>query len=166
MFGKYTFAIGLAFTILIVAFFFIYMVPWAKSQDSPQITSIPTESPLKGDFAFTEGDIKALIRQESQEFDVSEAIMLKLADCESDFRQFDRNGDILRGLVHSSDIGVFQINIDPKDTDWEFVARMTGYDPYTVEGNIKLAMLIASEYGYQHWVCNDIINNSSPSLPG
>lgn len=93
--------------------------------------------------------IKALIALKSQEWGLNSRIMLDIAACESGFVQFTESGSVLMGAKHPPDRGIFQINT----LVWNEVSDLTGYDWRTVEGNIELAMLIASEYGYKQWVC-------------
>lgn len=97
------------------------------------------------------------IRNRSISWGVNPTIMLRLANCESGTAQFKDNGSVVRGVVHPWDVGIFQINLNPEKTDWAKVGKELGYDPYTIEGNVELAMYIAKNYGYQHWVCLGLI---------
>jgi len=106
-------------------------------------------------------DIIGMIREKALERGLNPEIMVKIGKCESGLRQFNEKGAILPGNEVPTDKGIFQINIDPKITNWADVSRMTGYDWQTLEGNIDLAMWIAENSGYQNWVC---YKSQMPSL--
>ncbi len=76
-----------------------------------------------------------------------ESIMLEIARCESQLRQFDTQGDVLLGKINPHDIGVFQINTDHHLTN----AERVGMDIYTLEGNIEYARLLYNQQGIQPW---------------
>lgn len=75
-------------------------------------------------------------------------ILSKIAFCESTFRQFNEQGDVLRGKVNSRDVGVMQIN--------EFYhlerAQELGLDIYTLEGNMAYAKDLYERKGVSPWV--------------
>lgn len=70
-----------------------------------------------------------------------------VAYCESRFRQYDANGNILRGIVNSRDVGVFQIN---EHYHLE-TALKKGIDLYTLEGNMEYARYLYENQGLQPW---------------
>ncbi|MEX0933469.1 MAG: hypothetical protein WDZ74_01815 [Candidatus Paceibacterota bacterium] len=73
--------------------------------------------------------------------------MIYVAQCESTFRHYGADGNVLRGNVVSSDVGVMQIN--------EYYhldrARSLGYDVHTLEGNLGYARFLYEEQGLQPW---------------
>lgn len=75
-------------------------------------------------------------------------VMIEIAKCESRFRQYDKNGEVLRGVVNSLDRGVMQIN--------EYyhleTAEKLGYDLLTIEGNTAYARYIYEKSGVKPWV--------------
>jgi hypothetical protein len=75
-------------------------------------------------------------------------IMVKIAQCESTFRHLDRDGNIHRGRVNRSDVGVMQIN--------EYYhleeAENANYDIYTLEGNTAYARKLYEKKGTQPWI--------------
>jgi hypothetical protein len=79
-------------------------------------------------------------------------VMIEIARCESHFRQLDSDGEIHRGVVNSSDVGVMQIN--------EFYhldrAEKDEYDIYTLEGNTAYARNLYERQGTKPW------NSSKP----
>ena len=74
-------------------------------------------------------------------------ILAEIARCESQFRQNDKNGEVLRGVVNRSDKGVMQIN--------EFyhidTSEKLGYDIMTIEGNTSYARALFEKYGVKPW---------------
>lgn len=79
-------------------------------------------------------------------------IMAEIAWCESRFRQFEKNGEIFRGIVNDKDVGVMQIN--------EFyhldTAENSNYNIYTLEGNTAYARKLYEKFGTRPW------NSSKP----
>ncbi len=73
--------------------------------------------------------------------------MVDVARCESTFRQFNSDGDILRGIVNSKDVGVFQIN---EKFHLEKSKEM-GYDIYSIDGNIQYARYLYDHQGLKPW---------------
>lgn len=74
-------------------------------------------------------------------------IMIKIAWCESRFRQLDRDGSIHRGVVNPADVGVMQIN--------EYyhleTSQKKNYNIYTLEGNTAYARELYEKQGTQPW---------------
>ena len=75
-------------------------------------------------------------------------VMADVAFCESRFRQFDSDGNVLRGKVNSSDVGVFQIN----ERYHAATAVKLGINLYTLEGNIAYAEYLYETQGTSPWV--------------
>lgn len=73
--------------------------------------------------------------------------LVDVARCESRFRQFDRDGRVLRGVINKGDVGVMQIN--------EYYhgdrAQKLGYDLYSVEGNMAYARFLYEREGLTPW---------------
>ncbi|MBL7045258.1 MAG: hypothetical protein ISR98_01530 [Parcubacteria group bacterium] len=77
-------------------------------------------------------------------------VMAEVAKCESRFRHFKKNGDVIRGLVNSSDVGVMQINeYYHSDT-----ADRLGINLYTLEGNIDYATYLFEKEGTSPWLAS------------
>lgn len=74
-------------------------------------------------------------------------IMAEIARCESEFRHFGKNGDIIRGEENSSDIGVMQIN----EYYHSKTADRFGINLYTLEGNIEYSKYLYEKYGTSPW---------------
>lgn len=73
-------------------------------------------------------------------------VLAEIAKCESQMRQFDKNGNVIKN-PNSSAIGIMQImssiHSDPADK--------LGIDIYTVEGNLAYARYLYDEKGTQPW---------------
>lgn len=100
-----------------------------------------TETPL--DDRSTSSSTKEAIIAEFGE----DSPMVQVGKCESQYRQFNSNGEVLRGVVDSDDTGVFQINKRYHLAD----AKNLGYDIETIEGNIKYARHLYDREGLQPW---------------
>jgi len=75
-------------------------------------------------------------------------IMVQIANCESvGFRQFDKDGNVLRGKQNPQDVGVFQIN---EHYHLESSKKL-GLDIYTLAGNIAYARYLYDTQGVQPW---------------
>jgi len=74
-------------------------------------------------------------------------IMIQIARCESTFRHLRRDGEVHRGRVNNSDVGVMQINeYYHLDT-----AEKKDYDIHTIEGNTAYARDLYMREGTQPW---------------
>ncbi len=74
--------------------------------------------------------------------------MVEVARCESTFRQFDSDGNVLRGDKNKDDRGVFQIN-----TKYHLKKSIElGYDIDTVQGNLDYAKYLYDHQGLKPWV--------------
>lgn len=89
-------------------------------------------------------DVKSLIERAFP----NDPIMVQVAMCESGMRQFDANGEVVRGIYHPPDTGLFQVN----SAVWGKKAIELGYDIFTLEGNIKMAQYILKVQGLNAWV--------------
>lgn len=77
-------------------------------------------------------------------------IMAEIARCESQFRHFDENGDIIRGELNKSDVGVMQINRYYHDK----TAEKLGINLYTLEGNLEYAKYLFKKEGTSPWLAS------------
>lgn len=83
----------------------------------------------------------------SVEYGIHPDTALSIAMCESSLRQYDSNGNSLRGIENSNDVGVFQIN----EKYHLEKSRELGYNINTVEGNVGYAMWLMKKEGTKHW---------------
>lgn len=74
-------------------------------------------------------------------------LLAEIAKCESSFRQYNKDGEVLRGKVNKSDVGLMQVN--------EYYhgepAKKLGFDIYSVEGNLAYAKWLYDREGGQPW---------------
>lgn len=74
-------------------------------------------------------------------------VMWHIARCESNFRQFEADGTVLKSYYGTDDYGVFQIN-----TKYHLeTSKKLGYDIMDIEGNIAYAKWLYEKQGTQPW---------------
>ncbi len=74
-------------------------------------------------------------------------ILAEVAKCESDFRQYDEHGAVLRGRENGADVGVMQINEKYHLAE----SKRLGMDIYTIEGNLRYAQVLYNQMGTDPW---------------
>lgn len=74
-------------------------------------------------------------------------MLVKICKAESGLKQFKPNGDVVRGRVNPSDIGICQINEYYNNDE----ARRLGYDIFTEQGNKDFAVYLFLHRGTQPW---------------
>jgi hypothetical protein len=74
--------------------------------------------------------------------------LVEIAKCESRFRQYDKDGDVLRGEKNRLDRGVMQINEYYHNEDSEKL----GFNILTLEGNTAYGRYLFEKYGVQPWI--------------
>jgi len=74
-------------------------------------------------------------------------ILAEVAKCESTFRHFGESGNLLRGIVNRSDVGVMQVNEYYHGT----TAEKLDIDLYTLEGNVAYARFLYEREGTAPW---------------
>lgn len=82
--------------------------------------------------------------------------MVDVVRCESQYRQFDSDGTVLRGRVDNEDIGAAQINEHYQGKQ----AKDLGYDIYTLSGNLDYAKYLYSKEGLAPWMASEPCWNS------
>jgi hypothetical protein len=78
-------------------------------------------------------------------------VLAEIAKCESRFRQVDKDGQVLRGEVNKSDLGLMQVN--------EYYhgqkADDLGFDLTTVNGNLAYAEYLYGKEGTKPWSASE-----------
>ena len=74
-------------------------------------------------------------------------ILAEIAKCESTFRQFSSTGEVIKGRVNKSDVGVMQIN---KYYHLKSAEKL-GYDLHSIEGNMSYAKWLYDREGTTPW---------------
>jgi hypothetical protein len=77
----------------------------------------------------------------------ADPILIDIARCESGFRQYDKEGNLVHGNVNKADIGVMQIN---EVYHLEKSIKL-GYDIRTTEGNVAYARYLYESQGAAPW---------------
>ncbi len=95
-----------------------------------------------------EPTVPELIELKSREYGIDSRLALAIARCESQFRQYDKTGAVLRGKANWRDVGIFQIN---EQYHLE-KSRELDFDIYTTAGNIEYAAWLMSASGRAPWV--------------
>jgi hypothetical protein len=106
-------------------------------------TDVATASTTAKEIAMDRGAVESYIRAEYADT----PILIAIAQCESNFRQFNPDGTVVRGKVNSHDVGVMQIN----ETYWLDKSKSLGNDIYTVEGNAAYAKYLYAKQGTDPW---------------
>ena len=94
-----------------------------------------------------------------REYYADEPILAEIAKCESTFRHFLPNGEVIRGVINKGDVGVMQIN----EKYHKDMAAKLGFDLETIDGNLAYAKWLYSKEGTYPWLAsascwNDKVN--------
>lgn len=89
------------------------------------------------------------IEEYVQEYFKDAPVMIEIARCESRFRQFDKDGTVLKNPT-STAMGIMQImaSLHEKPAD------KLGLDIYTIEGNLGYAKYLFDEQGTKPWLAS------------
>ena len=82
-----------------------------------------------------------------REYFKDDPILAEIAKCESTFRQYSSSGEVIKGRVNQSDVGVMQIN---KYYHLKQAEKL-GYDLHTTEGNMAYAKVLYDREGTKPW---------------
>ena len=82
-----------------------------------------------------------------REYFADTPVMAAVAQCESRFRQYDKNGSVLRGEAVAEDVGVMQVN----ETYHKKTADKLGLNLHTMEGNVSYARYLYEKEGTVPW---------------
>jgi len=82
-----------------------------------------------------------------REYFSDDPILAEIAKCESTFRQYSSSGEVIKGRVNKSDVGVMQIN---KYYHLKQAEKL-GYDLHTIEGNMAYAKALYDREGTKPW---------------
>lgn len=120
----------------------------ATSISTDAIYQIKNEPVQKQEYAETvKTDSSMTFEQYVRDYFKNDPILAEIAMCESTFRQYDSNGNVLTGKVNKNDVGVMQIN---KYYHQER-AKKFGYDLHTTEGNMAFAKKLYDSEGTKPW---------------
>jgi hypothetical protein len=88
----------------------------------------------------------ASVKEYVQTYFADESVMVEIASCESHFRQFGSDGQVLKN-PKSSAVGVFQIMSSIHDP----IANDLRVDIYTIQGNLAYAKYLYEKQGTAPW---------------
>lgn len=91
---------------------------------------------------------KGSIKEKVQAAFKDTPILFDIARCESRFRQFHSNGNVLFGGYRDGMVGLMQINAPVHNQQ----AIRLGYDIKTLEGNMAYAKYLYEQYGTRPWI--------------
>jgi len=123
-----------------------------------QAPTSPVEPPSVEGLHSIPFDLKLSSKAQIEDYIVGTATSLNLpvvkireiSKCESGMRQFKQDGELLRGIVNSKDVGLFQVNEFYHLED----SRKMGLDIHTAKGNIDYSMHLYSKYGDSPWIAS------------
>jgi hypothetical protein len=128
----------------------VYGAPIVASADTISTTTTPLVTVNKQEITIekrflTEKQLE--LEKKAKEYFKDDPILVKIAGCESQFRQYDANGDTLKGKVNKGDLGLMQINkyyhADKAD--------QLGFNLDNVEGNMAYAKYLYDREGSKPW---------------
>ena len=129
----------------------VYGAPTVANADTISTTTAPGATVNKQEITIDERFLtkKQLeLEAKAKEYFKDDPILVKIAGCESHFRQYDSKGNVLRGKVNRGDLGLMQINKyyhgDKSDE--------LGLDINTVEGNMAYAKYLYEKEGGKPWL--------------
>ncbi|MFA6226961.1 MAG: hypothetical protein WC631_00535 [Candidatus Paceibacterota bacterium] len=124
---------------------------------SPRGVLAPIEEKTEINIPDNEG-----LRNKVQKLFAEDPLLIDIARCESHFRQYDKDGSVLRGKVNKSDVGVMQINLYYHADK----AGKLGYDLMTPEGNMAYAKYLYNREGVQPWISSSACwNDNTAAIP-
>lgn len=129
-----------------VAFLLSSMYTTTGTQTAMAAASIASTSPSTEQAKVIVQDRKSVEKYLREQY-ADSPILVEVARCESTFAQFDKKGNVVRGLVNNKDVGVMQIN----ERYHAETAAMLGLDLHTIEGNVKYAKHLYKEQGTAPW---------------
>ena len=110
----------------------VALTPASPSFGGPQVVQMPAAQ---------------TVQQYVANYFADTPILIKVAECESHFKQYDKDGSVHRGVVNDQDVGIMQIN--------EFyqgkTAQKLGIDIYSIQGNLTYAKYLYGREGVQPW---------------
>ncbi len=113
----------------------------------PQVAQVATTSATTTDIDITNATSSQDIAEIVQDYYKDTPILANVARCESQYRQYNSNGSVFRGVVNNADVGVMQIN----EKYHSARAKQLGIDLHTLEGNLEYGALLYKEQGLQPW---------------
>ena len=108
----------------------------------------PSAAPIAASNSTAFMPVAQTVEEYIKSYFADEPLMIDIARCESQFRQYDADGSVHRGVVNNKDVGVMQVN----EYYHSAVAKKLGLDLYTIQGNVAYARYLYDKEGLQPWV--------------
>jgi len=115
---------------------------------TPTILSAPAPIEDGSEMLFFENDGNESVERTVNLYFSDIPIMTDIARCESEFRHFGRDGEVLRGEKIRSDVGVMQIN----EYYHAKTADALGINIYSLGGNMVYARYLYDSKGTSPWL--------------
>lgn len=112
----------------------------SESGDEPPSITAAVEAALAEEIKMTDEEIV-------REYFKDAPVMIRIAFCESTFRQNDKDGNVLRGVQNSKDVGIMQIN----EYFHADKAKQMNLDIHVIEGNMEFARYLFEREGTRPW---------------
>lgn len=112
----------------------------SESGDEPPSITAAVEAALAEEIKMTDEEIV-------REYFKDAPVMIRIAFCESTFRQNDKDGNVLRGVQNSKDVGIMQIN----EYFHADKAKQMNLDIHAIEGNMEFARYLFEREGTRPW---------------
>jgi hypothetical protein len=90
---------------------------------------------------------KKIIEEKVRTYFKDTPILAEIAFCESSFKHYDQEGEVVRGKVDSRDVGLMQIN----ERYHLEKATELGFDIYSIAGNLAYAEWLYERQGTAPW---------------
>jgi len=142
--------IELATTALVLLSMFYGTPASAKTMDysvTPVQSSIDDPAIVDGVALVAPAGNANAVEGRVREYFKNTPILAEIAGCESQFRHFRDDGEIIRGLINNGDIGVMQINEGYHADE----AQKLGLDLKTLQGNMAFAKWLYEKQGTAPW---------------
>lgn len=117
--------------------------------ENREVETLPTRKEVKIEDYLPISDSKNVERYINDYF-ADIPLMTHIAKCESRYRQFDHNGNVLTGEKNRHDIGALQINV----LYHAKTAEKLGHDVYSLEGNVEYARYLYEKQGAKPWMAS------------
>ncbi|NQV88281.1 MAG: hypothetical protein HQ402_01850 [Parcubacteria group bacterium] len=118
-------------------------LPINTPQTIPKIETVESIEKSKGKVADS-FNTEAYVRGQFSDI----PILVQIARCESTFRHFDKNNEVLRGVENNADVGLMQIN----EKYHLKQSQKLGLDIYTIDGNMAYARQLYKKEGAKPWM--------------
>lgn len=125
---------------------FVASITSAQTIEAPEVKE---ESKVNETYSEISEEVKVKTTQEiiAEQF-AATPILKRIAACESESRQYNADGTVLRGWMNPLDVGLMQIN----EKYHLSTAIKLGYDIHTLQGNVDYAKYLYATQGVRPWI--------------